>query len=66
MNAVEDKNLSRETKKGLYLFLQAERLRHMQDIEKIQSMQERLIDELGLTAGEFLELDVKAKKYREF
>lgn len=66
MNATEDKNLSRETRKGLYLFLQAERLRHKQDIEKIQTMQEKLIDELGLTPAEFLSLDEKAKKYVKF
>lgn len=66
MNAAEDKGLSKESKKGLYVFLEAERLRHEDDIRKIRKTQRKLEVELGLSFGNYIELNTQAEKYREF
>lgn len=66
MNAINDPTLTRETRKGLWMFLWSERIRHLEDVKQISYMLNRLEIETGLTDEERYKLIGQARKYVSF
>lgn len=66
MNGTEDETISKEEMKGLYMFLFAERARHLSDVENIEKSLKVITEKVKLTREERIDLRKKSEKYIKF
>jgi len=57
--------VTREAEKGFYMFLEAERLRHLQDVRHIRILMQEVENEQKLSFSEITDLRMRAKRYVE-